>query len=348
MHVELVERAVRRSASVADLVEASAGLPELQIQLVGEGASPTRLGAEMAAATDAITQRLIELGEARLGGPPVPWAWIACGSQARREQTVSADQDNALLLSDAYAPERHDERFASLARLVNEGLAACGFALCAGEVLASTPRWRQPLGGWKLHFDGWIARPSPKALMHAAIFFDVRTVAGDPSLLTELQAHVRERVRESQLFVAFLAATALRRRPPLGLFHRFVVARRGDRAGTLDLKKAGIMPIVDLARLHALAVGSGSLGTLDRLRDAADRRALSPAGARELADAFDLTSTLRARHQVEQLKDGCPADNDVRPDELSRLERGRLKAAFRVIRRHQTVLAELYQVGRLA
>jgi CBS domain-containing protein len=342
-----VAGSVRRSASVVQLVEASARLPELQIQLVAAGATPRQLGQAVTAVADAITVRLIELAQARLGPPPVPFAWLACGSQARHEQTVSADQDNALLLSDEYAPDRDEGHFVELARLVNDGLAACGFARCAGEVMASTARWRQPLSGWKRHFDGWISNPSPKALMHVSIFFDLRAVAGDASLLTRLEEHVRERARGAEVFLALLTASALRYRPPLGFFRSFVLERGGEHADTFDLKKGGIVPIVDLARVHTLETGAGALGTADRLRVAADRAVLSRDGADELTDAFDFSGSLRARHQVEQLKRGLPADNHLRPDELSPLERDQLKAAFAVVRRHQDALAEVHQLGRL-
>jgi CBS domain-containing protein len=104
---------------------------------------------------------------------------------------------------------------------------------------------------------------------------------------------------------------------------------------------------VDLARLHALASGSPAIGTADRLRDAAERGALSREGAGELADAFDFCADLRARHQAEQLKRGLPPDSHLAPAELSSLHRDQLKAAFAVIRRHQTAFAELRQVGRI-
>jgi CBS domain-containing protein len=342
-----VAKSVRRSASLAELVEASARLPELQVQLVAAGATARQLGQAVTAVADAIAQRLLELAEARLGPAPVPYAWLACGSQARHEQTVSSDQDNALLLSDAYDPGLHAGWFVELARSVNDGLAACGFAPCAGGVMASTPRWRQPLSGWKGHFDGWISKPSPKALMHVGIFFDMRAVAGDAALLTQLGAHVRELARRADIFLALLTASALRHRTPLGLFRNFVLIRGEAHADTFDLKKGGIMPIVDLARVHALACGSDALGTVDRLREAAERRVLSREGAEELTDAFDFAGALRARHQAEQLKRGATPDSHLRPDELSPLVRDQLKAAFAVVRRHQAALAEVHQLGRL-
>ncbi len=335
---------IRRSRSVAELAQASARIPELQVQLVAAGVGPRNLGQAVGALVDAVTQRLVDLALAEeLGPAPVPWAWIACGSLARHEQTAVSDQDNALLLSDDYDPAADGAWFETLARFVNDGLATCGFPRCPGDVMASNPMWRQPVSGWRNHFDGWIDEPQAKALMHASIFFDMRAVTGDAALLSSLEEHVRRRARASEVFLARLAANALGHRAPLGFFREFVVARGGEHEDTLDLKHDGLLPIIDLARLYALASGSAALGTVERLRDAAERHALSRAGAEDLEQAFDLVAALRARHQAAQVKRGLAPDSRLRPDELSRAERARLKDAFAAIRHHQEALATMYR-----
>lgn len=333
--------AVRRAGSVAELVQASARLPELQVQMVAAGATPRHLGQAVGAATDALTRRLVQLAEAELGAAPCPYAWLAFGSQARHEQSVVSDQDNGLLLSDEEGG--HDAWFERLARFVNDGLAACGFARCPGQVMASNPMWRQPLRGWRSHFDGWIERPEPKPLMHASIFFDLRAAAGDEGLVRELQTYVLAKLRGNEVFLALLTANALQHVPPLGFFRGFVLVRGDEHADTLDLKRGGMMPIVELARIHALAAGSTALGTVERLREAAERQTLSRGGAEDLEDALAFVSTLRARHQAEQIKRGLPPDNHMRPDELSPLERIQLKDAFAVVRRQQEALAQVYR-----
>ncbi len=334
---------VRGSASVRELAEVSARIPELQIQMVAAGATPRHLGLAVGAVVDALTRRLLELAEADLGPPPVARAWLACGSQARHEQTALSDQDNALLLSDELRPEEHAAYFAALARFVNDGLAACGFPLCPGKVMASHDPWRQPLAGWRRHFDGWIERPEPKALMHATIFFDMRAVGGGEELAARLRDHVFEKLRGNEVFIAHLVANALLHPPPLGFFRSFVLVHGGEHADTLNLKRGGMMPIVDLARIYALVAGSRALGTVERLRDAAAGGAVTRAGAEDLEHALAFVGTLRARLQAEQMKRGLPPQNHFRPDALSLLERSQLKDAFAVVREHQGALAQIYR-----
>lgn len=335
--------AVRRAGSVPALQQIAARLPELQIQMVAAGATPRHVGLAIGAVIDALTTRLLAMGEAELGPAPVPYAWLAFGSQARHEQTVHSDQDNGLLVDDAYDPAAHGGWFEGLARFVTDGLAACGFPFCPGDVMARNPTWRRSLAGWRAHFDGWIDRPEPKALMNASIFFDLRAAAGEARLAEVLAAHVRGRVRGNEPFVARLVANAVQQRPPLGFFRDLVVDSGGEHAETLDLKKGGTMPVVELARVYALLVGAPATATLDRLRAGAEGGAVSREGSDDLAHAFRLFCTLRQRHQADQLKRGLPTDNRVRPKDLSPLERGELRDAFAAVRRHQDQLAQVWR-----
>ena len=130
------------------------------------------------AITDALTARLLHLGEAKFGPPPVDYAWVAAGSQARNEQTAKSDQDNCMILDDAYDEAAHGAYFKPLAAWVCDGLAACGYVHCPGEMMAMTDKWRQPRRVWAEYFRRWVDTPEPMALMLTCVFFDVRVVAG--------------------------------------------------------------------------------------------------------------------------------------------------------------------------
>lgn len=339
--------AIRRCQDVDALVEACRQLPELQLQLLNSGMSADQLTRAFSTVVDGLTQRLLQLAEVRLGPPPVPYAWLVCGSQARREQTSLSDQDHALLIADAMQPE-HDSYFAELARFVSDGLARCGFAYCPGEVMATTPKWRQPARVWRRYFEQWINHPEPKALMHASIFFDLRVLYGDDSLYLPLQEEILQQSRENTIFLAHMTANALHHRPPLGFFRQFVLIHDGEHDDTLDLKHSGIIPIVDLARIYALSAGLPQLNTRQRLQAAEQAGALSHEGAQDLRYALEFISALRARHQSRQHINGEPMDNFVHPESLSRPERSQLKDVFAVINTLQKALEQRYQASRLA
>jgi CBS domain-containing protein len=338
---------IHKADSVETLAAISGKLPELQIQLVHSGAMASQIGQAITAITDAITIRLLELAEAELGAPPVPYCWMAGGSQARREQSSHSDQDNALLIADHLQPE-DDAYFQALARRVNDGLNACGYVYCPGDVMASNDKWRQPLKIWTKYFNTWIKRPDPMALMLSSVFFDLRPIHDPEGLFGELSERVHTLSKKETIYIAYMAANALKHRPPIGFFRNFVLIRGGDHDHTFDVKHRGIVPIVDLARVYALSAGLDEINTLERLRAAGAARALSIDGAANLEDAHEFIGTLRMRHQADQLKRGEKADNFLSPDDLSPLERSHLKDVFALINTMQESLGQRYQAGRFA
>ena len=288
---------IRKADSVEALAEASRMLPRLQMQLVNMGADLEHVGNAVSAVTDALTVRLIELREAEIGPPPVPYAWICAGSQARREQTSHSDQDNRLIISDEMQPE-HADCFEDLARFVNDGLNACGFIYCPGNVMASNTEWRQTESVWQGYFDRWINQPEPKALMLSSIFFDLRVVHGERRLLSNIRGRVLAQTPKNQLFLGHMTRNALSHRPPLGFFRDFVLVHDGKHDDTLDLKHSGLVPIIDMARIYVLAEGLPEIKTMERLQAAAGTPSLSKGGAANLQDAFEFISRLRLEHQA--------------------------------------------------
>ena len=336
---------IRKARDLDALVALSGKVTDLQVHLVKSGATTDQVGQAVSAVSDAITTRLLEMAEAELGPPPVPYAWMTAGSQARREQSSHSDQDNALLIADHMRPE-DDAYFAALARFVNDGLNACGYVYCPGEVMASNPKWRQPLRIWRKYFNTWIEKPEPLALMHSSIFFDMRPIHDPDGMFEELQEYILDLCRANRIFIAYMVANALKHRPPLGFFRNFVLISGGEHDHTLDIKHRGIVPIIDLARVYALSTGQPAVNTLERLQQAAKSKAVSQEGADNLIDAFEFIGALRLRHQAEQLRQGRQADNYLSPDSLSRLERGHLKDAFAMINSLQDTLEQRYQAGR--
>ncbi len=336
---------IRKAKDLDALVALSSKVANLQVHLVRSGATTDQVGQAVSAITDAITTRLLEMAEQELGPPPVPYAWMAAGSQARREQSSHSDQDNALLIADHMRPE-DDDYFASLARIVCDGLNACGYVYCPGNVMASNPKWRQPLRIWRKYFNSWIERPEPLALMHSSIFFDLRAIHDPEGMVEELREHVLDLSRANRIFIAYMVSNALKHRPPLGFFRNFVLISGGNHDKTLDLKHRGTVPIIDMARIYALTKGQPAVNTTERLEQAAKSQALSREGAANLIDALELIGALRLRHQTEQLRQGQKADNFLAPDSLSGLERGHLKDAFSLINTMQDVLEQRYQAGR--
>jgi len=335
---------IGKQISVEGVVAACRRLPALIIGQIESDANGDQLGKFITMITDTVTRQLLRIAEAEFGPPPCDYAWVALGSQGRFEQSAKSDQDNALVLSNT-ATEADDEYFASLAQVVTDGLDACGYVYCPGDVMASNPKWRQPLEQWKGYFKRWITVPQEKALMHANIFFDLRCVAGKAALVDELKKSIRNDARKNEIFLALMAKNAMSFQPPLGFFRQFVLEKSGEHKNTLDLKLHGIMPIVEIARIRSLAAGELRISTRNRLRAAAQAKEIGETDAANLIDALDFIEKLRIEHQSRQLQAGLEPDNHLAPNELSPLVRQNLKSAFSQVRVSQAALLNRFHLA---
>jgi CBS domain-containing protein len=287
---------IRAAGALGQLVEAARDIRELMRHLLAQGVAAGPLTAMISALNDALSRRVIELAAARRGLSGA-WCWLALGSEGRMEQTLVTDQDNALIMQGERAA------FLAFADQVNRDLDACGFPLCKGDIMARNPRWCLTPQEWRALFSDWIRAGSAEALMHAAIFFDFRALAGEPRLAGELREGVLAQAKATRLFLRLMAEAALQARPPLGLLADFS-------ADELDLKLAGARPFVDAARVLGLAAGLAETGTAARL---------AAAGEATAVDAFHYIQTLRLRR----------GGNHVAVAALNDIDRRILKSAFR-------------------
>ncbi len=329
-------RDIVSAESVPEMAAVTARIPQLLVQLVGSHQSHevvTRLITDIA---DAVTRRLLVMAERELGPAPVPYLWLACGSQGRQEQTGVSDQDNCILYGDAATAEDH-AYFKALAKIVSDGLDACGYVYCPGDMMATAERWCQPARVWRDYFRGWITKPSPEAQMLASVMFDLRAIGGSaPGLLADLQAETLEMASKNSIFVAHMISNSLKHTPPLGLLRGFATIRSGEHRNHIDMKHNGVVPVTDLARVYALQGRFTPANTRARLQAAEEKGVISATGARDLIEAYDLIQTMRLENQAHLIKSGRKPDNFLAPSDLSDFERSHLRDAFVVVRTMQS------------
>jgi len=335
---DLVE-AIQSARGVDSLAQAAARVREAATAMVELGEGSGAVGEWIAMLNDLVVQAAIDLAEAEIDIPLVPWCWLAFGSEGRLEQTLATDQDNGLIFACSADddPDALRTGFLPFARRVNELLDACGFPLCKGEVMAGNPRWCLSLGEWRACFAGWMRSGTADDLLNATIFFDFRPLAGDWQLAAALQRWLLGLAADTPLFLRFMATNALRGGPPLGVIRDFSVDRE---TGLIDLKRDGSRLFVDAARIYALALGIGETATVSRLQAAGEALKWPRREVRALVDAFGFIQQLR----LASPREPGGAANQIAPASLSELERAFLKESFRQARRLQQKLQVRYQL----
>lgn len=333
---------IYRQQNVRGLKAVSKNVTSSFVRMVNEDANSHMVGSAMPGIGRSFSQRLLELGEEVLGPPPIPYCFMALGSMARDEQLIVTDQDNAMVLDDSYDSDLHDDYFLALAKFVSDGLAACGYSYCTGDVMATNPKWRQPLRVWKAYFTDWIENPKAQALLNSNIFFDLDGIYGEIAFADELKQLIAQKASGNQRFLAMLARNALNRTPPLGFFRTFVMEEDGKHNNTINLKRRGTAPLSDLIRVHTLACGSSAQNSFERLKAVAETKLLPEGSAENLRDALEFIAIVRIRHQALTIEAGEQPNNSIRPEDLSSFERRNLKDAFQILSNSQKFLRYRY------
>lgn len=339
-----LRRAIARADSVAALARAAQGMRPAVVALHQARVAASSIAAIYSVVLDALTRRLIELALARAGEAPAEFAWLALGSQSRREATPGSDVDSAMVWYGDAREEVIQPYLQALAGEVATGLGECGIRVDSHGATASEVLFARSIASWQRVARVWLEHPTrEQALMLVSVLVDSRPVwgihSGNPMSDTFREARARPEL------LHLLARFALSHRPPTGFLRGLVVEHDGEHRGRLDLKNGGLLPIVDLARWAGMAAGVTSASTLERLRAAGDAGTLPMANVRTLEDAFELFTELRMEHQVEQLQAGVEPDDHLDPDALSQLARAHLKEAFRAVASVQKRIAAELSLG---
>jgi CBS domain-containing protein len=336
---------IRAAHDLDSLKHFSAEIQRLAHNLLIQGLGIEQLTHFIASLNDLLTQRIIELvfGDHDLGGSR--WCWIALGSAGRFEQTFATEQNSAIVFAPPAGMDTDDSRsvFLPLARRVNRALADCGFPLSRRNIMGGNPACCLTPDEWRRRFGQWLSVGDPETLLNESLFFDLRPLHGDASMVGALKQWLLEATRANGRFLHQMAANALRNLPPVGHVRDFVVDGEGREAHTLDIKLHGTALFVDAARIFGLASGVGETNTLERLRLAGPLVDVPSTEVEAWVDSFLVLQRLRLDHQHLQYAAGLPMTNRLDPYRLHELDRLMLKESLRQAKKVQSRLALDYR-----
>jgi CBS domain-containing protein len=328
--------AIRRADSVEGLAMVAADVRRLSHHLVAQGVGAAQLTRLISHLNDQLTARLLTLACAKFDVDPQSFCWLSFGSEGRGEQTIATDQDNGILYAEAPGLR---ERLLQLADFTNEALAACGFPLCKGNIMARNPALTLTYAGWEEMFIRWIDRGDPDSLLAASIYFDFRPLFGDILLANQLRMEVVKRAQDTPRFLKQMSDNAMRNRPPAP--GRLAESLFGESGGPdhVDLKMHGTVPFVDAARIFALRAGLHETNTSERYKRLAESGELPAADVEGWVAAFEFFQLmrLRAQHGREHAYGANHEDNpnEMQLRSLSPLDRRILNESFRQARKVQ-------------
>lgn len=317
-------------AALADYRREALDFLEELFDDAGTARSLTELATEI---NDRVTRRVIDISLAEMAeAPPAAFAWIAMGSEGRREQTLSTDQDNGLVFDDVAGADLDAARqwFLALAGRINGHLAACGFPLCKGNTMASNPELCRSLSEWHVLFRGLIQRADPGDLIRASIYFDFRCLYGEGTLVDRMWRDLLRCIGDNRALLRFLAGEgAVYGGSPVNSLPWRLRSLVGLAPPPVDVKREGLNPLVRVLRVIALDLGSSETNTLGRLELAREHGRLPADLAESAAAAYEFVTLKRLQWQSRR-KD-APEPNVVDPREMNRLERTFLVESLKTI-----------------
>jgi CBS domain-containing protein len=264
------------------------------------------------------------------------------GSEGRGEQLLRTDQDNGLILRDGVIFD--EAAVAEACRRFSAALRDFGYPECPGGIMVSHAPWRRTASDFKAVVRSWLLRPDPQGLMALAIFIDAHAVAGDASLLADVRAEVDRLVTANDALLGrFAAAIDSFPAESGGWWNRLLLIGEQDKQ-VLDLKKAGIFPIVHGVRSLALREHLQATGTQSRIEALVAAGRLSSAFGTDLADSLHFLMGLKLEAGLAELDAGGQVSGAVRSAGLSSLERDLLKDAMAVVKRFKAIMRNQFHL----
>ncbi len=340
-------RDIEESQTINELKQRHKQIQGLVLHLVGTGVLTRDLVTMIAHLNDQLLLRLVTLLRAQQFSDLTDrFAFIVLGSEGRREQTLTTDQDNAIIYADDLSTEEI-ARIEAFSNVLIDALIDIGVPACPGGIMAKNAIWRRSQSEWSDVLLRWLSSPTPENILTGSMFFDLRTVYGDISFERSIKHWLEGYFVKEKAFLVHSAANAVRFKTPVGLFGRIKVEREGDHRGKIEVKKAGIFTMTEGIKALALEAGITDGGTIERIHSLVKAGVFKLSLAEDLEASYNFLVFLRLRCQVEAIRAGEEPTNYITLMKLNHMEKGRLKLAFDEINEFQEFLHSHFRLQLL-
>ncbi|MCH4823902.1 DUF294 nucleotidyltransferase-like domain-containing protein [Gramella lutea] len=274
--------------------------------------------------------------------PPAKFAWMSLGSQGRKEQLLHTDQDNALVFEDVPEEKLAETRayFLKLATKVTKRLNIIGYEFCPAEMMARNPKYCLSLSEWKEQFSEWVTTSGNDEILLCQIFFDFDISYGEVKLTNSVSDHIFEILKGNSNFLNRLAAQALRNPSPLGFFRQFLVEQDGEKKDLFDIKKRGIMPLTDAARLLIL---EHRVKNISNTSERFEKLAQLEPNNKEIYKACAYSSRVMIKFRTKQGLKNKDNGRFINLEDLSKEDKIKLKRCFKTIKEIQELIKVRFQ-----
>jgi signal-transduction protein with cAMP-binding, CBS, and nucleotidyltransferase domain len=329
---------IRDASSIELLKTIKNKLPGMAESRLKEGRRAYDIVVMLSLLNQDLHRRCLELVLAKIGEPPAPFCLYVTGSHGRLENLLTPDQDHGMIIADAAGEPQYQEYFVELTALFSDWLAELGFASCPGYIMCSNPLWRKSLAEWKLQIQYWFDHQVRELGRFCTILFDAAPIYGENRLFAEVQEFAYGLLHRHHEVLRVLFEEEGRHRVPTGLLGGFITERKGEHQGEMDIKRSGLIFIVETIRLLALAHNIRETSTLKRIAALVAGNFIHRDDGEYFEAAYLFLLHLALKVQTENMGQGRQ-HTFINPNKLSQRERETLRHAFKAVSALQDLAA---------
>ncbi len=280
---------------------------------------------------------LNELGE----DPPVEFSLFITGSHGRHENLLFPDQDFGIIINDyddKYFNE-NDRYFLEFSKRFSLYLDESGFPYCSGNVMGTNPSWRKRLFEWKIHLKYILNGVSRESIRYTTLIFDSAHLFGEAGIFNSFKGYAISEIRKHHnLLRAMHLDEEASHKVPLSFFSRFITEKDEKHKGEIDMKRSGLIFIIEAVRILALRYGIKDTSTIDRLGSLVKADILNENDAEYFENAYRVILQHTLSSQVENYRKNGTSSYYYNPNNLSPRKKRILKSSFKAISRLQELV----------
>jgi CBS domain-containing protein len=281
-----------------------------------------------------IHKRLFNKAVRELGKPPADFSLFVTGSLGRNENLLFPDQDFCVIIDDY--EERHfneyDLYFYEISKRLSDALNEAGFPYCPGRVMGQNPLWRKRISEWIAHVSYLFNNPGRYTTRYMTLLFDSQHLYGNAALFERYINHAYlELSRNRNILRQMHQEEEGRHRVPLGWFNKFITEKGDFHKGEIDMKRSGLIFMIESARILAMKHGIREISTLRRIQALAGKNVIHRDDAEYFENAYRVILYHTLKAQTDNVLRKSKDHYYLNPRNLSARDRETLKQAFRAV-----------------
>jgi CBS domain-containing protein len=330
---------IQEANDIATLKALKNMLPKMAEERLESGRQAYDIVAMISLINRDIHRRALELAAAGLGEPPVPYCLYLTGSHGRLENLLIPDQDHGMIIADSEQNYQYDQYFIDLGVRFSDYLDQIGYVYCPGYLMSSNPLWRKSLSEWKQQVHYWFEAQVRELGRYVTVLFDAASIAGEVDLFKELKEYAFSVLAKHHEVFRILHEEEGGHRVPLGFLGRFVTDKEGLHKGQLDVKKSGLIFVVEAIRILALQRNIRETGTLKRIARLVEGGFIHANDGEYFESAYQVLLHYALKSQVSKASRGEKLDTYIDPKILSPRDKETLRHALKAVATLQELVA---------